>query len=92
MRRAADPSCAVRSTVMECSAGTALVAAMAGCVASRSDRHDESRSGSARPDAAVRDAEVRDGAVRLTRDLTRIVILATGMLDEVPNIAGFAEV
>ena len=69
---------------------------MAGCVASRSDRHDESRSGSARPDAAVRDAEVRDGAVRLTRDsgtdLTRIVILATGMLDEVPNIAGFAEV
>ena len=46
--------------------------------------------------AEVRDAEVLDGAVRLTwatsADVTRTVILATGMLDEVPDIYGFAEV
>jgi thioredoxin reductase len=46
--------------------------------------------------ADVQHAEVLDGAVRLTRDasaeLTRTVILATGMLDEVPNVPGFAEV
>jgi thioredoxin reductase len=46
--------------------------------------------------ADVQDAEVLGGAVRLTRkngaDVTRTVILATGMLDEVPDIPGFAEV
>jgi thioredoxin reductase len=46
--------------------------------------------------AEVRDAEVLDGGVRLTWDksaeVTRTVILATGMLDEVPDIPGFAEV
>jgi thioredoxin reductase len=46
--------------------------------------------------ADVEGAEVLDGAVRLTRadsaDVTRTVILATGMLDEVPDLAGFAEV
>jgi thioredoxin reductase len=46
--------------------------------------------------ADAQHAEVLDGAVRLTRDasaeLTRTVILATGMLDEVPNVPGFAEV
>src|SRR3954454_23571651 len=46
--------------------------------------------------ADVRDAEVLDGALRLawgdTAEVTRTVILATGMLDEVPDIAGFAEV
>jgi thioredoxin reductase len=44
----------------------------------------------------VRDAAVVDGGVRLTRDdsveLARTVILATGMLDDVPDIPGFAEV
>jgi thioredoxin reductase len=44
----------------------------------------------------VQDAEVLDGAVRLTWDnsaeVTRTVILATGMLDEVPSVPGFAEV
>jgi thioredoxin reductase len=43
----------------------------------------------------VQDAEVLDAAVRLTSvrgaDLTRTVLLATGMLDEVPDIPGFAE-
>jgi thioredoxin reductase len=46
--------------------------------------------------ADVEDAEVLDGAVRLTwgaaAEMTRTVILATGMLDEVPDIPGFAEV
>jgi thioredoxin reductase len=45
--------------------------------------------------AEVQDAEVLDGAVRLTSgrgaDVTRTVLLATGMLDEVPDIPGFAE-
>src|SRR3954449_143240 len=46
--------------------------------------------------ADVRDAAVVDGGVRLTRDegveVTRTVILATGMLDDLPDIPGFAEV
>jgi thioredoxin reductase len=46
--------------------------------------------------AEVQDAEVLDGAVRLTwaehAEVTRTVILATGMLDEVPDIPGFADV
>ena len=46
--------------------------------------------------ADVQDAEVLDGAVRFTRDagtdVTRTVILATGMLDEVPDLPGFTEV
>jgi thioredoxin reductase len=46
--------------------------------------------------AEVQDAEVLDGAVRLTStrsaDLTRTVLLATGMLDDVPDIPGFADV
>ena len=46
--------------------------------------------------AEVHDAEVLDGVVRLgsTRgaDLTRTVLLATGLLDEVPDIPGFAGV
>ena len=46
--------------------------------------------------AEVQDAEVLDGAVRLTSargaEVARTVILATGMLDEVPDIPGFAEV
>jgi thioredoxin reductase len=46
--------------------------------------------------AEVQDAEVLDGAVRLTSargtDLARTVLLATGMLDEVPDIPGFADV
>jgi thioredoxin reductase len=45
--------------------------------------------------AEVQDAELLDGAVRLTStrgaDLTRTVLLATGMLDEVPDIPGFAD-
>src|SRR5512132_1122761 len=45
--------------------------------------------------ADVQDAEVLDAAVRLTSargaDLTRTVLLATGMLDEVPDIPGFAD-
>ena len=45
--------------------------------------------------ADVQDAEVLDGAVRLSSargaDLTRTVLLATGMLDEVPDIPGFAD-
>jgi thioredoxin reductase len=44
----------------------------------------------------AQDAEVLDGAVRVAcadRDeLTRTVLLATGMLDEVPDIPGFADV
>jgi thioredoxin reductase len=44
----------------------------------------------------VGDAAVLDGGVRLTWDetaeTTRTVILATGMLDEVPDIPGFGEV
>jgi thioredoxin reductase len=44
----------------------------------------------------VQDAEVLDGAVRVTcagrAELTRTVLLATGMLDEVPGIPGFADV
>jgi thioredoxin reductase len=46
--------------------------------------------------AEVQGAEVVDGVVRLdsTRgvDVARTVLLATGMLDEVPDIPGFAEV
>src|SRR5918994_1878185 len=46
--------------------------------------------------AEVQDAEVLDGAVRLASargtDLARTVLLATGMLDEVPDIPGFADV
>jgi thioredoxin reductase len=45
--------------------------------------------------AEVQEAEVLDGAVRLTSargaDLTRTVLLATGMLDEVPDTPGFAD-
>jgi thioredoxin reductase len=44
----------------------------------------------------VQDAEALDGAVRLTcarrTELTRTVLLATGMLDELPDIPGFADV
>jgi thioredoxin reductase len=44
----------------------------------------------------VRGAEVRDDAVRVTCagrvELARTVLLATGMLDEVPDITGFADV
>src|SRR4051794_23293504 len=46
--------------------------------------------------AEVQDVEVLDGAVRLTSargtETTRTVLLATGMLDEVPDIAGFTDV
>jgi thioredoxin reductase len=46
--------------------------------------------------ADVQDAEVLDGAVRLTSargtDTARTVLLATGMLDEVPDIPGFGDV
>jgi thioredoxin reductase len=46
--------------------------------------------------AEVRAAEVLDGAIQVTSsrgvDLARTVLLATGMLDEVPDIPGFAEV
>jgi len=46
--------------------------------------------------ADVGDAAVVDGEVRLTWEetakTTRTVILATGMLDEVPDVPGFAEV
>jgi thioredoxin reductase len=44
----------------------------------------------------VRDAALLDGAVRLIRgdaaEVTRTVLLATGMLDAVPEIDGFADV
>ena len=46
--------------------------------------------------AEVEDAEALAGTVRVTSsfgaDLTRTVLLATGILDEVPDIPGFAEV
>src|SRR5215203_5916104 len=46
--------------------------------------------------AEVQDAEVLDGAVRVSStrgmDVARTVLLATGMLDEVPDIPGFAGV
>jgi len=46
--------------------------------------------------ADVRDAAVLDGVVRVTSargtDTARTVLLATGMLDEVPDIPGFADV
>jgi thioredoxin reductase len=46
--------------------------------------------------ADIEAAEVLDGAIGLTRgdtaELTRTVILATGMLDEVPDIPGFDDV
>ncbi len=46
--------------------------------------------------AEVHDAETLAGTVRVTSssgaDLTRTVLLATGILDEVPDIPGFAEV
>src|SRR3981189_2529050 len=44
----------------------------------------------------VQDAEPLHGAIHVTCDgraeLTRTVLLATGMLDEVPDIPGFADV
>jgi thioredoxin reductase len=44
----------------------------------------------------AQDAEVLDGALRVTSagrtELTRTVLLATGMLDELPDIPGFADV
>ena len=44
----------------------------------------------------ARDAELLTGAIRVTcagrAEVTRTVLLATGMLDEVPDIPGFAEV
>ncbi len=44
----------------------------------------------------VRDAKVLDGAVRVMcagrTEVTRTVLLATGMLDELPDIPGFADV
>ena len=44
----------------------------------------------------VQDAEALDGAVRVTcagrTELARTVLLATGMLDELPDIPGFADV
>ena len=46
--------------------------------------------------AEVHDAQALDGAVRLSSargaDVTRTVLLATGMLDDVPDIPGFAGV
>jgi thioredoxin reductase len=46
--------------------------------------------------AEVDDAEMLDGAIRLTwargAEITRTVLLATGMLDELPDIPGFADV
>src|SRR5215210_196419 len=46
--------------------------------------------------ADVHDAELLDGAVRLawadSAEVTQTVILATGMLDEIPDIPGFAAV
>jgi thioredoxin reductase len=46
--------------------------------------------------AEVHDAEALDGTLRVASSggvhLTRTVLLATGMLDEVPDIRGFAEV
>ena len=46
--------------------------------------------------AEVQDAEVLDGVVRLSStrgaEVTRTVLLASGMLDEVPDIPGFAGV
>ena len=46
--------------------------------------------------AEVQEAEVLDGSVRVTSSrgahLTSTVLLATGMLDELPDIPGFAEV
>jgi thioredoxin reductase len=46
--------------------------------------------------ADVQDAEVLDGAVRVTcagrAEVTRAILLATGMLDEVPDVPGFADV
>ena len=44
----------------------------------------------------VQDADVLDGAVRVTcagrSEVSRTVLLATGMLDELPDIPGFADV
>jgi thioredoxin reductase len=44
----------------------------------------------------ARDADLLDGAVRVTcagrTELARTVLLATGMLDEIPDIPGFADV
>src|SRR5215210_2554936 len=46
--------------------------------------------------AEVRAEEVLDGTIQVTSsrgvDLARTVLLATGMLDEIPDIPGFAEV
>jgi thioredoxin reductase len=46
--------------------------------------------------AKVQDAELLDGVVRVSSDrgvdVARTVLLATGMLDEVPDIPGFADV
>jgi thioredoxin reductase len=46
--------------------------------------------------AEAQDAEVLDGVVRVSSthgvDVTRSVLLATGMLDELPDLPGFAGV
>jgi thioredoxin reductase len=46
--------------------------------------------------AEAEEAEVHDGSIRVTSsrgtNLTRTVLLATGILDELPDIPGFAEV
>ena len=59
-------------------------------------RTELSRYGVEVVDAEVQDADLLDGAIRLTSargaDSARTVLLATGMLDEVPDIPGFADV
>jgi thioredoxin reductase len=59
-------------------------------------REELARYGVEVTSAEVEAAEVRGDSVRLTRDgaaeVTRTVILATGMLDEVPDVPGFREV
>jgi thioredoxin reductase len=59
-------------------------------------REELTRYGVQVVNADVEAAAMLDGGVRLswgnTVDLTRTVILATGMLDEVPDIPGFGEV
>src|SRR3954462_2122793 len=59
-------------------------------------RADLARYGVEVVSAEVEDAEVLDSGVRLTSargtDMARTVLLATGMLDEVPDIPGFTDV
>jgi len=59
-------------------------------------RADLGRYGVEVVSAEVEDAEVLDSGVRLTSargtDMARTVLLATGMLDEVPDIPGFTDV